>query len=94
MVFERDSRKEAANVQQHGVRFTEALSAFEDPNCVVQLDVVHSTGTELRWWLLGLINGRVMTVRYTHRPGGTVRIIGAGWWRQGKKLYEEANLEV
>jgi len=94
VVFEWDSRKEAANVHQHDVSFTEAVSAFADLACVVLFDVAHCTGTEMRWWLLGLVAGRVLTVRYTHRPGGTARIIGAGWWRQEKQLYEEANREV
>jgi uncharacterized protein len=31
----------------------------------------------------------VLTVRFTYRRGGTIRIIGAGYWRKGKKIYEE-----
>lgn len=29
-----------------------------------------------------------MTVRFTYR-NNKIRIIGAGYWRQGKKVYEE-----
>ena len=32
----------------------------------------------------------LLTVRYTVRSG-VIRVIGAGYWRKGKKLYEEAN---
>jgi hypothetical protein len=31
-----------------------------------------------------------MTVRFTYR-GNTIRIIGAGYWRKGKKIYETSN---
>ena len=33
---------------------------------------------------------RVLTVRFTRR-GETVRIIGAGYWREGRTIYEQAN---
>lgn len=48
---------------------------------------------ELRWWLLGKVGAHVMLVRYTHRPGGIIRIIGAGYWQIGAKIYEEQNRE-
>jgi hypothetical protein len=31
-----------------------------------------------------------MTVRFTWRAG-RIRIIGAGYWRKGKKIYEQQN---
>ena len=34
--------------------------------------------------------GGILTVRFTYR-GETIRIIGAGYWRKGKKIYEEKN---
>lgn len=42
----------------------------------------------MRWWLLGKVDGRVMLVRYTHRPGGVIRLIGAGYWRNARDYYE------
>ena len=30
-------------------------------------------------------------VRFTYR-GETIRIIGAGYWRKGRRLYEKENL--
>jgi uncharacterized DUF497 family protein len=88
--FTWDARKEAANLAKHGVAFSEAQKAFDDPCAVVAFDSEHSGERELRWWLLGKVGLRVMLVRYTHRPGGTIRLIGAGYWKVGKTLYEKA----
>ncbi len=38
----------------------------------------------------GIVEGNVLTVRFTWRAG-RIRIIGAGYWRKGRKAYEEAN---
>lgn len=89
MRFAWDPAKETANVAAHGVDFSDAQRAFEDSRALVIFDAAHSTKRELRWWLLGEVEARIMLVRYTHRPGGIVRIIGAGYWRHGKELYEE-----
>jgi len=32
----------------------------------------------------------VLTVRFTYRDG-IIRIIGAGYWRKGKTVYEQEN---
>lgn len=32
----------------------------------------------------------ILTVRFTYR-NNVIRIFGAGYWRKGKKLYEEQN---
>ena len=94
MNFEWDPRKNTANIAKHGVSFVQAEKAFEDPCAVVAFDQDHSSARELRWWLLGKVSGRVMLVRYTHRPTGKVRIIGAGFWRVGKEIYEKAQRKV
>jgi hypothetical protein len=31
---------------------------------------------------------RILLVRYTHRPHGVIRLIGAGYWREGRDYYE------
>ena len=61
---------------------------FADPKALVLFDEAHSDRRELRWWLLGQVDGRILQVRYTHRPGGVIRLIGAGYWRQGRDTYE------
>jgi hypothetical protein len=38
----------------------------------------------------GKVKGGVMTVRFTDREG-RIRIIGAGYWRKGKKIYDKEN---
>lgn len=91
MNFEWDPRKEATNVAKHGVSFETAKQAFSDPNAIVAYDPEHGDAKELRWWLLGKVQDRVMLVRYTQRPSGVIRIIGAGYWRKGKDLYEKAH---
>ena len=78
MNFEWDERKNASNIAKHGVSFEEAETAFDDSHAIVAFDPEHSTQMELRWWLLGKVRNRIMLVRYTQRPSGIIRIIGAG----------------
>lgn len=88
MRFSWDRAKERLNVARHGVDFTTAHRAFADPKALVLFDEAHSDQRELRWWLLGQVDGRILFVRYTHRPNGVIRLIGAGYWRQGRDYYE------
>ena len=88
MRFAWDQQKAESNLAAHGVTFESAKQAFDDPQAIVVFDAEHSGKRELRWWLLGRVDLKVMLVRYTHRPGGVVRIIGSGYWRQGKDIYE------
>lgn len=85
--FEWDDTKDALNRIKHG--FDEAQRAFLDPRRVIAVDEAHSEA-EPRWFCLGSVNGRVMTVRFTVR-GRTIRIIGAGYWRKGRSTYEREN---
>ena len=88
MRFTWDPAKERANLVRHGVDFTKAQQAFADPKALVLFDEAHSNKRELRWWLLGKVGTRILLVRYTHRPGGIIRLIGAGYWREGRDTYE------
>jgi uncharacterized DUF497 family protein len=90
MGFEWDPRKNTENVEKHGVGFEEARLAFLDSRRIVIDDVRHSTAREKRYLLLGLVGGRVLTVRFTTR-GKNIRIFGAGYWRMGKELYEKTH---
>lgn len=87
--FEWDDTKDALNRVKHGVGFDEAQRAFLDPRRVIAVDEAHSDA-EPRRFCLGMVNGRVMTVRFTLR-GKTIRIIGAGYWRKGRSTYEREN---
>jgi uncharacterized DUF497 family protein len=87
--FEWDAAKDRANQAKHGVGFELAQQAFLDRLRVIAEDIDHS-GNEPRYFCFGRVEGVVMTVRFTWR-GGRIRIFGAGYWRKGKAIYEEAN---
>ena len=69
--------------------FEIAQYAFLDPKRVVAQDVAHST-KEKRYFCFGMVQGYILTVRFTYRDNN-VRIIGAGYWRKGKSIYEKQN---
>ena len=63
--------------------FPIAQEAFADSQARVLFDAAHSDGRELRGWLLGRIGARILLVRYAPRPDGVIRLIGAGYGREG-----------
>jgi uncharacterized DUF497 family protein len=87
--FEWDSEKESINQQKHGVSFSLAQYAFADPQRVIARDESHSQ-TEERFYCFGEVDGGILTVRFTFRAS-VIRIIGAGYWRKGKAIYEREN---
>lgn len=87
--FEWDPAKDAENQRKHGVPFSIAQFAFADPRRVIAEDLSHSD-VEKRFYCFGVVEGGVLTVRFTHREG-TIRILGAGYWRRGRRVYEQAN---
>ena len=64
-------------------------STFADPRRVIVPALSHGESEE-RSFCLGEVEGGVMTVRFTWRDG-RIRIIGAGYWRKGRKVYDETN---
>jgi hypothetical protein len=87
--FEWDSAKDQQNQKKHDVSFALAQLAFLDQNRVILEDLDHSDH-ETRYYCLGKVAGGIMTVRFTYRKH-RIRIIGAGYWRKGKKIYEKEN---
>ena len=87
--FEWDDRKDAENQEKHGVPFALAQYAFADSRRVIAEDTAHG-GSEKRYFCFGRIGSGVLTVRFTYR-GKIIRIIGAGYWRKGKAIYEREN---
>ena len=85
--FDWDLKKEILNIKKHGVDFRTAVLAFRDPNSLIVFDERHSV-QEPRFFCFGKVNGLILTVRFVYQAG-MVRIIGAGYWRKGKRLYEE-----
>ena len=90
MEFEWDDSKNAVNISKHGISFYEAQEAFFDDVRVILLDKRHSS-KEKRYFCIGkTANGGIATIRFTIR-NNNIRIIGAGYWRKGKKIYEQHN---
>jgi len=87
--FDWDERKDAENRRKHGVAFASAREAFLDPARVIARDLAHSTAEE-RYYCFGRAGDGILTVRFTYRRG-VIRIFGAGFWRRGRRIYEEAN---
>lgn len=88
MEFEWNDSKNVENLVKHRLSFDEAQEAFFDKERVILLDKKHSSA-EKRYFCIGkTINGSIATVRFTIR-NNHIRIIGAGYWRKGKKIYEQ-----
>jgi uncharacterized DUF497 family protein len=85
--FEWDENKNQINQRQYGVSFEEAQYAFFDKKRLITKDEKHSIN-EQRLFCIGKIDSGIITVRFTYRKE-KIRIIGAGYWRKGKKLYEQ-----
>ena len=87
--FEWDAEKDTENQRKHGVSFTLAQRAFLDPKRVIARDLTHSE-SEQRFYCFGRVDEGILTVRFTYRKE-VIRIIGAGYWRKGKRIYEQEN---
>lgn len=88
MSFEWNESKNAENIKKHGLSFYEAQSAFVDKQRIIYPDKNHSS-VEKRFFCVGRTHGgNIATVRFTIRKDN-IRIFGAGYWREGKKLYEQ-----
>jgi hypothetical protein len=88
-LFEWDSNKDQENQQKHGVSFALAQYAFADSQRIIAEDANHSK-TEKRYYCFGKVGDGILTVRFTYR-NNVIRIIGAGYWRKGKAVYEHEN---
>ncbi len=84
-----DDKKDKLNQQKHSVSFALAQIAFLDRNRVILEDLEHSD-KEARYYCLANVADGIMTVRFTYRKS-KIRIIGAGYWRKGKRIYEKEN---
>jgi uncharacterized protein len=79
--------RESANIIKHGIDFSAAAKAFIDAGRKIFIDSKHST-KEPRYFCIGKVDGKIITVRFTYRKG-RIRIFGAGFWRRGKEYYEK-----
>jgi hypothetical protein len=88
--FDWDPSKDLLNQLKHRVSFYEAQFAFADPRRVIAEDSSHSSAEERCYYCFGRTDQGILTVRFTWRDG-IIRIIGAGYWRRGKRIYEQQN---
>jgi uncharacterized DUF497 family protein len=85
VLFEWDEEKDRENQEKHNVSFSLAQRAFLDPHRIIN----HSV-EEDRFYCIGRVGDGIMTVRFTYKEN-FIRIYGAGYWRKGRKIYEEQN---
>jgi uncharacterized DUF497 family protein len=71
------------------VSFDVAQMVFEDVRRVIKDDEKHSAD-EPRYFAIGEVDGKILTVRFTVR-NNNIRIYGAGYWRKEKAYYEQEN---
>lgn len=90
MGFEWDEKKNRENIRKHNISFFDAQDAFFDKNRIITIDIKHSTKAEKRYFCFGLVEEKIITVRFTIRDN-KIRIFGAGYWREGRKKYEKEN---
>jgi uncharacterized DUF497 family protein len=82
--FEWDEKKNAGNIQKHGISFEEAAIVFFDPMHSEIYDSLHSGLFEDRWKAFGLAGPVLVMISYTGRNGG-IRIISARKATSGEK---------
>ena len=73
--FEWDDAKAASNERDHGISFEVARGAFKDAFSIERVDRRHDDNEE-RFALLGMVEGRLLSVAYTLR-GERIRVISA-----------------
>ena len=85
MEFEFDPAKSAANLEKHGIDFTQVQQLWQD---VARVEIPARTTDEARFPVIGMIDGKHWSVVLTYRQG-RARIISA---RRSRKeevaLYE------
>jgi len=87
MTFEWDEKKNLENIKNHKVSFETAQEAFFDKKRIIIYDEKHSKKEE-RFFCIGNDGYGIVTVRFTMR-NENIRIFGAGYWREGRKKYEQ-----
>ncbi len=87
--FEWDESKNKINQEKHNVSFELAEWAFFDEKRIIIRDASHSEEEE-RFFCVGKVGEGIITVRFTYR-NEKIRIFGAGYWRKGRKIYEQQN---
>jgi uncharacterized protein len=87
--FEWDDAKAAINLREHDVSFEAACLAFADVFATEREDTRETYG-EVRYNLIGMVDGRLLHVTYTPR-GERIRIVSARLAepREKRRYYEQ-----
>ena len=90
MKFEWDSAKDQANLEKHGLSFSEAKELFESGDDYLEIfDDAHSDDEE-RFITIGKIRRGLVVVIWTERTEDTIRIISTRWaTKREKELFNE-----
>ena len=86
MEFEWDDEKAETNAKKHGVRFQDAVKAFDDPNGFELLDEDHSFA-EARFQLIAMADGTILLVVFTERVNAIRHICARKANREGIEIY-------
>ncbi len=86
-IFMWNLQRELDNINKHGIDFNLARKVFEDNKRKIFIDSLHSKEEE-RYFCIGKVGMRIITVRFVYREG-KIRIFGAGNWRKARKYYEK-----
>jgi uncharacterized protein len=88
--FEWDDEKAESNFVKHGISFADARDVFNDPLALDSEERSLNYG-EVRWRIIGMGNGRFLTVIYTERSE-VIRLISARKsTRAERREYDDAN---
>jgi uncharacterized DUF497 family protein len=87
MKFEWDPEKEKINIRLHGISFSTAKFAFNDPERWERYDLRHSD-REDRWQTLGLVD-QLLFVVYTERGEYTHLITARVADQDERRIYNE-----
>ncbi|HIP61091.1 MAG TPA: BrnT family toxin [Sulfurovum sp.] len=89
MIYYYYANKAIARKNKHHLSFEKAQCAFLDESRIIAEDLDHSQD-EKRYFCFGKVDNEIITVRFVYR-NNKIRIFGAGYWRKGKKTYEQDN---
>lgn len=88
--FDWDDAKAASNLIKHGISFSDACDVFDDP-CAIDNEERSMNYGEFRRRIVGLGQGRFLTVIYTERDE-VIRLISARKATKSERQeYEYAN---
>lgn len=90
MRFEWDPEKATANLEKHGIPFSEAIDLLSSGVDYLEIYDEEHSREEDRFIAIGPVAGRIVVVVYTEGPDDAIRLISARRaTRQEIRLYQE-----